>query len=211
MQGQQAADPQRERLIEAAVELMAKRGYHGTSIELIIRRAKVGYATFYKYFSGKEECLIAIFETATAGLRPRLEGAYEARQGPWAEKVGATLEALFRTIAEQPAMARVCLVEVLAAGPVAIARYERALADFEPLLLPGRRERPRNAELPEILESTLFGGVFWIAYQRLTVGAADRLIGYLPETIELVLTPYVGGDEAVRVADEFGDQLAEPG
>jgi hypothetical protein len=93
---------------------------------------------------------------------------------------------------------------------VAVARYEQALERFEPLLRPGRELNERNADLPDTLEATLFGGVFWIAYQRLIVGEADKLLGLLPETIELVLSPYVGEAEAVRVADEFGARLAEP-
>ena len=206
----QAAADQRRRIVEAAAELIAKRGYHGTTIELIIRRAKVGYATFYKNFADKEECLIAIFDTAGEAMRPRLREVYEDQDGAWADKVAATIRALFEMIAEHPAIARVCLVEALTAGPVAVARYEQMLSNFEPLLLPGRKLRPGNAELPDTLEATLFGGVFWIAYQRLIVGEADKLMSLLPETVELVLSPYVGEEEAVRVADELGGQLAEP-
>jgi AcrR family transcriptional regulator len=206
----QAAADQRRRIVEAAAELIARRGYHGTTIELIIRRAKVGYATFYKNFSSKEECLIAVFDTAGEVLRPALREAYESHDGPWAERVAVVLGALFQLIAENPAHARVCLVEALTAGPVAVARYERMLANFEPLLLPGRKIRPGNTELPDTLEATLFGGVFWIAYQRLIVGEAEKLAQLLPETIELVLSPYVGEAEAVRIADEFGGKSAQP-
>jgi len=200
----QAAADQRRRIIEAAAELIAKRGYHGTTIELIIRRAKVGYATFYKSFSSKEDCLIGIFDSAGEVLRPALQEAYETHEGPWAERVAVVLRALFRLIAENPTPARVCLVESLTAGPVAVARYERMLSRFEPLLSPGRKIRPGNARLPDTLEATLFGGVFWIAYQRLIVGEAGKLAELLPETIELVLSPYVGEAEAVRIADELG-------
>ncbi len=207
---EQAAADQRRRLVDASAELIAKRGYHGTTIELIIRRAKVGYATFYKNFADKEECLIAIFDTAGEAMRPRLREAYQSRQGPWAERVAVTLRSLFEMIAQSPAIARVCLVEALTAGPVAVARYEQMLANFEPLLLPGRALKPSNADLPDTLEATLFGGVFWIAYQRLIVGESEKLMALLPETIELVLSPYVGEAEAVRVADELGGQLAEP-
>jgi AcrR family transcriptional regulator len=206
----QASADQRRRIVDAAAELFAKRGYHGTTIELIIRRAKVGYATFYKNFEDKEACLIAIFDDAGESMRPKLREAFEAHDGPWDERVAAVLKVLFEMIAENPAHARACLVEALTAGPVAVARYEQMLANFEPLLLPGRELRPNNAELPDTLEATLFGGVFWIAYQRLIVGEADQLMKLLPETIELVLSPYVGEAEAVRVADEFGAQLAEP-
>jgi AcrR family transcriptional regulator len=205
----QVAADQRRRIIEAAAELIAKRGYHGTTIELIIRRAKVGYATFYKNFSSKEECLVAIFDGAGEVLRPTLRNAYESHDGPWAERVAIVLGTLFELIVENPAPARVCLVEALTAGPIAVARYERMLANFEPLLLPGRKIKPGNAELPDTLEATLFGGVFWIAYQRLIVGEVERLIELLPETIELVLSPYVGEAEAVRVADELGGKSAE--
>jgi AcrR family transcriptional regulator len=206
----QAAADQRRRLLEAAADLIAKRGYHGTTIELIIRRAKVGYATFYKNFADKEECLIALFDDAGEVMRPRLREAFEAHDGPWDERVAAVLKVLFEMIAENPSRARTCLVEALTAGPVAVARYEQMLANFEPLLLPGRTLRSANADLPDTLEATLFGGVFWIAYQRLIVGEADKLMSLLPETIELVLSPYTGETEAVRVADEFGAHLAEP-
>jgi AcrR family transcriptional regulator len=206
----QVPTDQRRRILEAAADLISKRGYHGTTIELIIRRAKVGYATFYKNFSDKEECLLAIFDAAGEELRPMLAETFRAYDGPWDEKVAATLQALFEAIAAWPNVARVCLVEALTAGPVAVARYEQALERFEPLLRPGRELNERNADLPDTLEATLFGGVFWIAYQRLIVGEADKLLGLLPETIELVLSPYVGEAEAVRVADEFGARLAEP-
>lgn len=206
----QVSADQRRRIVDAAAELFAKRGYHGTTIELIIGRAKVGYATFYKNFADKEECLIAIFDIAGDAMRPGLRKAFKDHDGPWAERVGAVLKVLFEMIAENPAHARSCLVEALTAGPAAVARYEQMLANFEPLLLPGRELRPSNAQLPDTLEATLFGGVFWIAYQRLIVGEADKLMALLPETLELVLSPYVGEAEAVRVADEFGAKLADP-
>ncbi len=205
----QAPADQRRRILVAAADLIAKRGYHGTTIELIIRRAKVGYGTFYKNFPDKEACLIGIFDASGEVIKPTLREAWEAEEGTWADRVAASLAALFELIVENPAPARACLVESLTAGPAAIARYEQALANFDPLLRPGREVRESNVALPETLEATLVGGVFWIAYQRLIVGEADKLMALLPETIELVLSPYVGEDEAVRVASEHGGQLAE--
>ena len=209
---QNAAEDQRERIVRAGAELIAKRGFQGTTIELIIRRAKVGYATFYKNFSDKEELLIAIFDHAGVEVRRSLREAVEAEHGSWAENVAAALRALFGLIVENPAVARVCLVESLSAGPSGANRYQKALENFDPLLRPGRRVRPGNADLPDTLESTLVGAVFWIAYQRLIVGEADKLIGLLPETIELVLSPYIGESEAVRIAERpAADRLQEAG
>jgi hypothetical protein len=35
-------------------DLVSKRGYSDTTTELIVRRAKVGYGTFYKFFADKK-------------------------------------------------------------------------------------------------------------------------------------------------------------
>ena len=72
---EQASADQRERIILAGAALIAKRGFHGTTIELIIRRAKVGYATFYKNFADKEELLLAIFDYAGVEVRRRMRAA----------------------------------------------------------------------------------------------------------------------------------------
>lgn len=194
---------QRRRILKAAAELIAKRGYQGTSAELIVRRAKVGYSTFYKHFADKEECLFAIFDTALARAEQAVGEAYERTEGTWPEKVAAGLAVLFDHIVAHPQVARVCLVESLTAGPAAVARYEAALRRFDPMLRPGRSCNPRGEGLPDTLEATIGGGVLWIAYQRLIVGEAEKLPGLLPETIEFVLKPYVGEEEAVRIADEI--------
>jgi AcrR family transcriptional regulator len=196
-----AADDQRRRIMRATADLIAKRGYHATTIELIVRRAKVGYATFYKSFPDKEACFLALFDAAaSAGIRT-VNDAYTANPGPWPDKVAAALGALFESITENPTIARVCLVESLTAGPVAVARYEAALKQLDPILRPGRELNPHSAELPDTLEDTIAGGVLWTAYQRLIVGEADKLPALLPETLELVLSPYVGEAEAVRVVE----------
>lgn len=195
---------QRERIIDAAASLIAKRGFHNTTIELIVRRAKVGYATFYRNFADKEELFLAVFDFAGAEVRRQVvEAVVTEADAPWADRVAAGLRAVYLLISENPVYARVCLVESLSAGAGGAARYEQALRNFDPLLRPGRKLRPANAELPETLESTLVGGVFWIAYQRLLASEADRLMELLPEAIELVLSPYIGEAEAVEVAERF--------
>jgi AcrR family transcriptional regulator len=197
-----AAD-QRRRILGATAELMAKRGYQGTTTELIVRRAKVGYATFYKQFGDKEGALAALFDLAFDRGEDVVGRAFEETQGTWAQKVAMAINALFEEISANPTVARVCLVETLTAGPVMAARYEQALTGFEPILRPGRELNSRGTELPQTLEKTLAGGVLWLAYQRLILGEAEKLLELLPEAVEFVLSPYVGEAEPVRAADEL--------
>lgn len=200
MSRDEASADQRRRILRATAELVAKRGFQGTTSELIVRRARVGYATFYKHFADKEQCLLALFEEVSGRIEARLGEVFEQEPGPWPDKAAAVLRTLFAMIAADPVVAKVCLVEMLSAGPAAVAAYEAALKSFGPMLRPGRELNPRGDKLPATLEDTIAGGVLWVAYQRLLVGEADKLEQRLPETIEFVLTPYVGEEEAVRVA-----------
>lgn len=194
---------QRERILRAAGELVAKRGYHGTTVELIVRRARVGYATFYKNFEGKEDCFLAFFD-ATADLADeRMQTAMEAAGDSWPDRVCAGLKALFALIAKEPVLARAFVVESLTVGPKGAANYEAFLRRLVPMLRPGRELNPRKAELPETLDDTIAGGILWVAYQRLILNEGDQLEESLPETLEFALSPYVGEEAALQMIGEL--------
>jgi AcrR family transcriptional regulator len=203
-----AAEDQRRRILEATADLVAEHGYQETTIEAIVRRAKVGYATFYKHYPDKEAAFLALLDAAIERTAGRVEAAYKREEGPWPDRVGAALGVLFEDVAAHPVAARAVLVEAVAAGPAAAARHERALKRLAPLLAPGRELNPRGSTLPESLEETLAGGIVWVLGQRLMAGEAAKLRGLLPETIEFVLRPFVGEDEAAREAGEVADAIS---
>jgi AcrR family transcriptional regulator len=194
-----AAD-QRRRILEATADLVAEQGYAETTIEQIIRRARVGYATFYKHYADKQEAFLALLDVAVERTAYVVEEAYDREDGPWPDKVGAGLGALLEQVAAHPNVARACLVEAPTAGPEAAARHEAALKRFAPLLRPGRELNPRSDKLPDSLEDTLTGGVLWVINQRLIAGEEAKLRALLPESLEFLLRPYVGEDIAAREA-----------
>jgi AcrR family transcriptional regulator len=198
-----AAADQRRRILEATADLVAEHGYQGAKVETIVRRAKVGYATFYKNFDDKEQCYLELLDAAYGVTFHRVQKAYD-REQEWPDQVAAGLGALFEQIGAYPNIGRACLVEVLTAGPEAVARHEALLKRFTPLLKPGRQLNPRQSELPDTLEDTLTGGVLWVINQRLIAGEVEALRPLLPETIEFVLRPYVGEDRAAHEAQLAG-------
>jgi AcrR family transcriptional regulator len=197
-----SADDQRRRILEATADLVAERGYAEATIEQIVRRARVGYATFYKHYVDKEEAFLALLDAAVERTVYVVEEAYDREDGPWPDKVGAGLGALLAQAAAHPSVARACLVEAPTAGPAAASRHEAALKRFAPLLRPGRELNPRQAELPETLEDTLVGGVLWVINQRLIAAEEAKLRDLLPEALEFLLRPYVGEDAAAREAGQ---------
>jgi AcrR family transcriptional regulator len=207
--GRDAAEQdQRRRILMATAEQVAERGFAETTIEMIVRRAKVGYKTFYKHYPDKEAAFLALIDVGLEHGTAKVEGAYKREEGPWPDRIGAALGALFEEVAAHPVVARACLVEANAAGPVAAKRHEGALKRLARLIAPGRELNPNGANLPESLEETIAGGIAWLLSQRLTEGRVDELRSALPETVEFVLRPFVGEEEAVREAGEVADAIS---
>jgi TetR/AcrR family fatty acid metabolism transcriptional regulator len=57
-------EAKRERILDAAVLEIARRGYYGTTVANIAGRAGVADGTIYLYFKNKEDILVSIFERA---------------------------------------------------------------------------------------------------------------------------------------------------
>ncbi len=192
---------QRERLIAATIEVVAKRGYRGTTIDHILKTAKVGYVAFYELFEGKEDCFLAAFDRIAEDA-VRLLAKVIDPEAPWPEQICTGLQALLEAIVADPRRARVGLVEVQAAGPVAFSRYEAALDAGLPKLREGRDLSIEAAALSPSLEEAIIGGVIWVLHQRLVTAKAGEIEALLPETIEITLSPYLGEVEAHRLAAE---------
>ena len=190
-------DP-RERILVAMAEIVAKRGYQGTTIEHIVKRAGVSRATFYEHFENREDCLLQGFADAAEELQRRVEEAI-AGAGEWPDRVKAAMAAFLDYAASNPALARTCLVEAVTAGPVAMERYEQALTSFAPLFQQGRDYLDGARELPDELEDLIIGGLVWMVHQRLLRNEIDEIPGLLPTMLEFALVPYVGEEGAAKV------------
>jgi AcrR family transcriptional regulator len=198
-QAEQMSRDQRGRILAAFAEVVAKRGYQGTTVEHIVKRAGVARVTFYENFENREACLLACFDEALAEVRRRVEVA-GAGEPEWPGRVRAAVAAFLDYVVAEPALARTCLIESMAAGPAAMQRYEQALQSFAPLLLQGRTLAPELAALPETLEDSIVGGIVWMVHQRLLRGELDAVPGLLPTMVEFALAPYLGEERAVAVA-----------
>lgn len=189
----------REKILVAMAEIVAKRGYQATTVEHIVKRAGVARNTFYEYFKNREACLLAGFEEALDEVTERATAA-AAEETEWPLQVRAALEVLLRWVAENPALARTCLVESMTAGPEGLERYEKALQTYAPLFARGRANPEASEELPETLEDSLVGGIVWMIHQRLLRGEADQVPALLPTMLEFALAPYLGEEGAAAVA-----------
>ncbi len=185
------AGHQRDRVADAAIEVFAKRGYLGTTIDHIVAAAHVGVGSFYELFDGKEDCFLRCFDRALARGRERISAAVPSTV-PWPEQVYAALHALLDLLVAEPLASRLVLVEAQTAGPRALARFESTLDTITPLLRRGRAVSPVADELPATLEEATLGGLVWFLQQRIALGELDDRDALFADALGLVLGPYLG-------------------
>lgn len=184
------AEHQRDRIVRAATEVFAERGYRGATVDHIVAAARVGVGSFYERFDNKGACFLAAYDGIVAAARERI-GAALAPEGTWGERLVAGLRALLAAIEAGPAAARVALVEVHTAGPTALEHHRRNLDDAAAALRAGRAEGGVAADLPQTLEFATIGGLSWYLQQRIAAGEAGRASALLPDVLEIVSEPYL--------------------
>lgn len=128
---------QRKRLFEAAATVFARVGYADASAEAISREAGMSKATFYEHFSNKEECLIALFDDAASIIMVEMadnQRANRRESESYHEWIERGVRAFLGTLVKFPDASRTLLVEVVGAGPAALARRDRTFQLFAQLL-----------------------------------------------------------------------------
>ncbi len=191
------ARSQRERLLEAAVQVVAEKGYGATTVADLTREAGISRTTFYAMYEDKEACFLAAYDTIADALVRRVSAAYEA-EADWPRRARAGLEALLEALAEEPDLARLALVDAAAAGPAAQRRYRAALQRLTPLFEEGRDFAPGGRGLPANTSRMAIGAVAGLIADELAEGRAEYLPDLLSDLLFATLVPYIGPAAAAR-------------
>ena len=78
--GRPRAEGMRERILEAALEVFAERGFHGTAVPQVARAAGVAAGTLYLYFRSKEHLVNEVFREAKSRLGRALFDGFEPKR-----------------------------------------------------------------------------------------------------------------------------------
>lgn len=196
------ARSQRERLLEAAIRVVAAKGYGAMTVGDLTREAGVSRTTFYELFEDKEDCFLAAYDGAVEALVRRVVRAYESEQA-WPDRAAAGLAALLEALAEEPALARLSLVDIGNAGPAAQRRYWAAIQRLTPLFDEGRDFAPGGRNLPGNTSRMAIGGVTGLLSDELVAGRAEQLPSLLSDVLFATLVPYLGPNAAAREVDRL--------
>jgi TetR/AcrR family transcriptional regulator len=103
------------RILDAAEELFAERGYHGTSLRDVADRVGLRIPSLYNHFSSKEALYAAVL---ARGIGPVVELLTELAQAPESERNDPlrVVEPVMKLLAERPHLPRLLLHETLSGG-----------------------------------------------------------------------------------------------
>lgn len=169
---------QRERLFGAVVAVVSEKGYEATTVADVIEVCGVSRSDFYKHFANKAECLAA---AADALLELALRALDEVR-GPGGEaEARALFERFVGLVSSERAAARVCLVELHAAGELGDAVADRGSEALAELFDELTAELPSQKRIGPELIRVLVGGLGKLIQTRLYRGEDEELGSLAPD------------------------------
>jgi AcrR family transcriptional regulator len=185
LSAEDVAASQRRRMLAAMVAAVAEKGYVATAVADVTKRARVSRATFYEQFEDKADCFVAAVRACVDQLVGTIGEQVEPGLAP-REALRELLRAYLAGLAAFPEGARVCLVEMYAAGPRAAAHRRQAQLEFGRLLrgihtrLAAEGEPVRRLDDLDI--ELLVGGIGSLATNRV----AQNETATLPDLLDAI-------------------------
>jgi AcrR family transcriptional regulator len=157
------------------VELVAEHGYNAVAVAALSNRARVSKRDFYKHFDSKEECFLATYDVIVSSSVRGILAAVESEE-EWCERLRLGFLAFAGQIADNPEAARLALVEVFAAGAIAVERMLHTNRRFEALVAKDLALAGRHPPLPRLVVKGIVAGGGRVARARLLSGYPRQLI-----------------------------------
>jgi TetR/AcrR family fatty acid metabolism transcriptional regulator len=195
-----AAPPDKRRLIlDAAIRVFARQGFHSTRVSDIADEAGVAYGLVYHYFKSKDEVLNELFSERWSLLLAAIEEA-DREETSAREKLAAVASFIVESYRHDPEMMKVIVVEVTRAansfGRTHLREIRRAYEMIAKIVADGQDSREFRADVDPFFASMWFYG----AIEQLLSGWVFDLIpeghGDFEHAKEMVVETICGGLEA---------------
>jgi TetR/AcrR family transcriptional regulator, fatty acid metabolism regulator protein len=150
----------RRQILEAAVKVFARKGFHASRVGDIAEEAGIAYGLVYHYFKSKEDLLETIFRTTWTEMLARVREVEEAGV-PASEAVRQVTALLLRTWRRDPDLVRVLVREVTRSPHVQqeVEEITHAMDALERIVRRGQESGEFRQEFDPRLAAVVFYGV----------------------------------------------------
>ncbi len=175
-----AQEEKRKQILDAAVRVFARGGYHGSRVGDIAEEAGVAHGLLYHYFSSKEQVLQTIFRENWGELLERFR-AVETADEPAAEKLGGIAKILLRTWRNDPDLVTVMVREVARSAQLQgqVDEVREAFAIVQRVIEQGQADGSFRRDIDARLAS-------WVVYGGLEEVLTGWVLGQLPDDVDEV-------------------------
>ena len=160
----------RQRLLEAMVSVVARRGYQQSTVKDVLAQAGCSRSTFYAQFADMEDCLGALLSVLTDELFADVQSAVNG-VGP-TDAPKAAVGALLDFADQHQAPARVLFCESLAGGVRAMDRRDALIDEIAGLVESRRQSQAKDAATLDLPAGAAIGTVFRLLANRMRRGAS---------------------------------------
>jgi AcrR family transcriptional regulator len=125
--------PFRRRLLDGLADSITERGYRDTTIADIVRHARTSKRTFYREFSGKEECFIELLRTANEEMIAQITAAVDP-EAFWQDQIRQAMNAYVDSIESHPAVTLSWIRDLPALGAPVRSVQRQGIAQLTEML-----------------------------------------------------------------------------
>lgn len=178
--GEGALPDKRRVILDAAVRVFARNGYHTSRVGDIAEEAGIAHGLLYHYFPSKEEVLATVFRENWSALLERFRRVEESEE-PADEKLRGIAKILLRTWRNDPALVTVMVREVARSPHLQgqVDEVREAFHAIQRVIERGQSEGVFRADVDARLAS-------WIFYGSLEEILTGWVLGQLPDGEEEV-------------------------
>jgi TetR/AcrR family fatty acid metabolism transcriptional regulator len=165
----------REVILDAAIQVFAQRGYHGSRVSDIAREAGIAYGLVYHYFRNKEEILHTIFEERWGGFLEAVEAIATSKTSA-EDKLVSVAALILNAYRLRPAWVKVLVLEIQRSSRVTDPEQIRAVGRFFQLVAKILRSGQEAGELRRDLDPDVACYVFIGALELVITSLVLRVI-----------------------------------
>ena len=166
----------RRTILRAAIDVFARKGYHGCRIADVAREAGVAYGLVYHYFKNKDELLETVFETGWSGFVARLRSVAEG-EGNLEEKVRGIAHVAFEAYRVDPRAVKVLILEIARSPAGSRVNRQTAFADVirmsAEMFTRAQQAGELRADVDPLLAASVLFGALEMGLTAFVVGLMD--------------------------------------
>lgn len=180
----------RQKILHAALEVFAHKGYHRAIVDDIVRASGTSKGAVYHHFPTKEALFIALVDEFASHLAKAV-GEAIARERGALSKVEGALRGGLQTFARHRQLSRLLLLEAVSMGRTYEAKRAEVHSRFTTLIKTSLDEAAAEGSIPpldtEVATLAWLGAVNEVVIQWLHTGQPDLTTKALPALTALLL------------------------